>query len=237
MRRLAEAAAWLAASGLMAIGLYWAFLNTPESRVTTLALSATLVLAMILVVAIGASATVLFVLGQSRGSSIAAGARRAYWFVTIAVAAAALVWAVFQLDAWVMRHAGEISAWFIATFNLPDVSLLFRAESYLSLWLRWVVIPSGLIAALASALTKGGHALVSTTWMRAAWRWQTLAMATGAFLLLIVLPWYVVAWRPTMGVPVSMQALVAGIRLLATGVAMAVGAAIMLSTAARATRA
>lgn len=236
MTRVAEAAVWLAVSATIAAGLYWTFLNTSEARILTLVLSAVLIVGMILVMAIGASATVLFVLGESRRTSLALGARRLHWFVITAMVAAVLTWAVLQADAWVTRHSGEISAWFIATLNWSDVSPLLRAESYLSLWLRWVVIPSGMIAALASVLTSGGHALASASWMRAAWRWQTLALATGAFVVLILLPWNVVAWRPEAAPPVSMDAILAGLRLSVVGAAMAVGAAIMLSTAARATR-
>jgi hypothetical protein len=235
MRRVGEAAVWMAATGAFAGALYWAFLNTPESSTSMLALSVVLLVGLFLSVAVSVGAVVLRVLGTGRREALATGAARVHWFILTAASAALLIWGVLRLDAWVSLHQGEITAWFIATFDWSDVSPLFTAERYASVWLRWVVIPSGMIAALASVLRAGGQALVAARWVRAAWRWQTLVVTTSAFALLVALPWNLSTRRPPLPVPLSLEAWAAGGRLLLIGALMALGAAIMLDAAARAT--
>jgi len=213
--------------------LYWAFLNTPESSASMLAVSGALLLALFLVVAVGGGATVLRLSGVWWRDALVEGATRLHWFALTAAVAAVLVWGVLRVDTWVAAYAGEISAWFIATFNWSEVSPVFTLERYLSVWLRWVVVPSGMVAALAAALKDGGSSLASASWMRAAWRWQSLAVSTAAFALLVALPWSLADRRPAIPVPVSLEAWAAGGRLLVLGAVMAIGVAIMLDTVAR----
>jgi hypothetical protein len=232
--RVLEVAAWLAAASLATAGLYWGFVNTPESRVLTLVLSGVLVLAMVLVAAIAGNAAVLLALGESRRTSLMTGVRRAHWFIVAALAVVLVVWAIRRGDGWIARYSGEISAWFIATFNWADITPLFRAEMYVSRWLRWVVIPAAALAAVAGVLQNGIRAIASLAWIKAAWRWQTLAAATGAYLLLIELPWRLAFWKPSPLPPTWVEPALAGLRLLVVGIAMMLGAAIIVVTTAQA---
>jgi len=234
IRRVLDVAAWLGIVAAAAAALYWEFLNTTESQVLTLFLSAVLVTALIVVAAVGGSAAVLLAQGESRKGSLTKAARRPHWFLLATLSGALLVRLILRGDAWIARYSGEISAWFIATFNLADVTSLFVAEAYVSLWLRWVVIPVGALAAVASALQYGAGAVVSSRWIRAACRWQSLAATTGAFVLLIALPWRMTTWQPSRVTPVWMDPALAGLRLLIVGIVMLVGAAIVVLITARA---
>jgi hypothetical protein len=190
---------------------------------------------MCVVTACAGSAIILRALGESRRDSLADGARGAYWFALSALVGAALVGAVIEGDRWVALHSGEISAWFIATFNWSDVTVLFRLESWLSLWLRWVAIPAAMLAAAASLLQNGVKALGCSRWLRAAWRWQTLAVATMAFVALIALPWRFADWQPATARPIWLEPGIAGVRLSLVGLALVLGTAIIVMSAAQAT--
>ncbi len=234
IRRLLEVASWLGLAAALSSALYWGFLSATEASVVTLLWSGTLLVMLIVVVAVAGSATMLLSLGESRRTSLLLGARRAHWLVLAGLGGALLTWAILRGDDWVARHSGEISAWFIATLNWADVTPLFRAEGYLSAWLRWVVIPAGVLTAVASVLRDGGPALVSSRWIRAAWRWQTLAVTTAAFLILIALPWRLAAWQPATPLSTSIEPVLVGLRLSLVAIAMALGAATFVLTTAQA---
>ena len=103
------------------------------------------------------------------------------WSLLLSVPIAALIVGVLQVDAWVARHSGEISAWFIARFGWADITLLFRAYSYVSAWVRWLLLPVAGIAAMAAVLHQGRKGVVTSRWLAAAWHWRTLLVATLAF--------------------------------------------------------
>ncbi|MEQ1758012.1 MAG: hypothetical protein ABL986_06805 [Vicinamibacterales bacterium] len=231
--RVLEVTGWLAGAALAGGGLYWGFLNAPESSAPMLALSTLLIVALAGVAAVIGSAAILRVLGQPRRSSLVQGARRAHWFLLAALCGAALGWVVLRADAWVGGHSGEISAWFIATLNWSDVTRLFDIERWLSAWLRWVVIPLAMLSAVAAVLEGGAGHLFSSRWLHRAWGWRSIAAGTLAFLVLIELPWRFAYWRPETGLPVSVEPAVAGARLALIALASILGAAVLLVTAAR----
>ncbi len=229
IRRGALIALWLLLGSAAMVGLFWAFLNTPESNALTLTLSAILVLTMVIVCGVVVNAAVLLANGVSFGASVTTGVRRIVWFLAAALPAAILIWAVLRADDWVARHSGEISAWFIARFGWSDVSALFRTQEYLSIWLRWVLLPVTALAALAAMLKVGSAA--SRHWLRAAWHWRPLLIATIAFVVLIALPWRAASWRPQ-NLPASwVEPAFAGLRLGLIAIATATGASVMLVAA------
>jgi hypothetical protein len=235
IRRVVEIATWLGVTSLATAGLYWAFLNTPESRILTLLVSIVLAGLMIVLIAIVGNAVLLLAIGESRAASIRRGIRRAHWFAIAAAVLVAAVWAIMRGDNWISQYSGEISAWFITTFNWSNITPLFRVEAYVSRWLRWVVLPAAMLTAVASILLNGARALASSAWIRAAWRWQTLAIATLAFVVLMDLPWRLATWQPGNLPPTWIQPAFAGLRLLVVAVAMVLGAAIVVVTTAKAT--
>jgi hypothetical protein len=226
-------ALWLAIGAAVLGGLYWGFLNTPESNVFTLVLSALLVLLMIAIAAIVVNVAVLVALESPFRSSLVTGARRIAWFVIALVPVALITWAILRGDGWIAQKSGEISAWFIARFGWADVSALFAAQSYLSIWLRWVLLPVTAIALLAAFLQHGGRGAASSRWIRSAWHWRTLLIATLAFVVLIALPGRAAYWSQENLPPTWVQPTVAALRLSLVGVAFALGAAVMIFATAR----
>jgi hypothetical protein len=113
------------------------------------------------------------------------------------------------------------------------VSALFAAQNYLSVWLRWVLLPVTAIALLAAFLQHGGRGAASFRWIRSAWHWRTLVIATLAFVLLIALPSRAACWSQESLPPTWVQPAVAALRLSLVGVALALGAAVMICAAAR----
>lgn len=141
IRGILVSVAWVLAGAAIAGGLYWLFLNTPESTVFALVLSAILAVAFYLVTAAtlgGATA------GWQRGWDRLPldGARRGVLAAAPAVLfVLALWWVVGNWITWLAAHSGEISAWFIATLNWSDVTGLLRGVTMASEGLRWIVVP------------------------------------------------------------------------------------------------
>lgn len=232
--RVAAVAVWLALWCAASGALYWAFLNTPESTIAALAVSGLLILALVAATAIAVNVGVLLALGDPMRASLRGAVRQMHWFVAAALPVVVAVWALLRADGWVAARAGEISAWFIATFGWADASPFFRAQQYVSLWLRWVVVPAAALAALTVLLRHGVREIATPRWIRAAWHWRTLAVATLAFALCIALPWQAASWRPAGLAPTWVEPAAAGLRLILIGTAISVGAAIILVTAVRA---
>jgi len=235
IRRTIGLAMWLGFGSLVIGGLYWGFLNTPEANFAMLALSAVLGLLMIGVAAIVVNVAVLVALGSPLRSSLAAGARRAAAVVVAALVVLGLVALINRGDAWVTSRSGEISAWFIRKFGWGDISPLFQTQTYLSVWLRWVVLPVTALAAIAVWLQQGARAIVTPRWVRVAWHWRTLLIATLTFVLLIAYPWRAALWRPQGLPPTWIEPSLAAVRLSVVVVCMALGAAVVIMTVARQT--
>jgi hypothetical protein len=223
-------AAVLAGGGGTAAALYWAFLNTPESNVLTLALSVFLVVATVIVTAVSVNAAVLLARGLPLREALAAGARGTGWFL-LATVPLVLAWiAIARFDRWVADHTGEINAWFIARFGWADVSALFQTETWASRWLRWAVVPAAGLSLLASLLRS--EPVPRTRWIRRAWHWRTLLVATLVFVLLFALPWQLTAWRPALP-PTWISPVVAAARLGVAFALAAAGAAVLVLVSVR----
>jgi hypothetical protein len=244
IRRVLIIAAWLAAGACGLGGLYWAFLNTTEADVFRLALSGGLVLMMVLLAGFVVNVAVLLAPGdpdvgaafrrpESFRSTARTAVRRLHWFLVAAAPVALAAWAIGEGDAWVERNSGEISAWFIVKFNWSDISALFRAESYLSTWLRWVVVPIASLAALTGLVRPSATGFTLRS-VLAGWRWRPLLLSTAAFVLLIVLPSRYLYGVPFKLPPTWVQPVVATLRIGLVGMSIAIGAAIMVFTTARA---
>jgi hypothetical protein len=168
-----------------------------------------------------------------RRSTARTAVGRLHWFIVAAVPVVLAAWAIAQGDAWIERNSGEISAWFIVNFNWSDLGALFRVESYVSTWLRWVVVPTASLAALTGLLRPAstGFALRS---ILAGWHWRALLVSTAAFVLLVVLPSRYLNGEPFTLPPTWVQPAVATLRLGLVGIATAIGAAIMVATTSKA---
>ena len=221
MTRLTEVTAWILAWGALTGGAYWAFLNTPESTMWTLLLSAALAIVSLALLAITVNGAIA---GWSSGVSRAT-LRRALARIPAMVPAAVIVviawWLVSRVTGWVSAHSGEISAWFIARLGWSDVSRLFTAISWIGWWIRWVAAPMAALTLLAGAIRRSSSPL-------------RLAVATFWFLLLVAAPWaYLAPWRPAALPPTSVEPVFIALKLAATALLMATGLALVTREASR----
>jgi hypothetical protein len=226
--RTLRVAAWLAAGAAVLAALYWLFLNTPESNALMLTISALLALLLVAASAVVVNVALLLAVGHAFLASLRTGVGRIGWFLVVAAPAGLLVWAIMLGDTWVARRSGEISAWFIAQFGWADVTPLFTAISYLSIWLRWVLIPVAALAVLTSLVERE---TTRRRW-RAMWDWRTLLPATIAFAVLVALPWRGAYWRPEGLPPTWVEPAAAGLRLALVAALIALGFAIIVVTTA-----
>lgn len=234
--RIALAAAWILACGVITGGIYWAFLNTPESTVWTLLLSAVLALLAAVLTGLAANGAIaLLVHGPS-----ATGLRLAVrWIPAIVVAALVeglLWWIAGGIDTWVSLRTGEINAWFIARLGWDNVSWLFTAIRWFTLWLRWVLCAVLSLSLLAGVMAVGWRAVGQAAWLRRALRPRTLLLATVWFVVLVLLPWtYLAPWRPQWLPPTSAELAFIGVKLSMTAVLIALGIALIAFEAVRIT--
>jgi len=227
--RLLRTALWLLLGALVVFGLYWLLLNTPESNALALMSSAILVVLIIASAALFVNTALGLAAGTPLAASVAAAANGVHWVVVAAVPALLLWWAIVRADRWVVDHAGEINAWFIARYGWSDISSLFRAEVWISRWLRWSLIPLiGL--ALAGALLDGGVAGFAGRWRRALGL-RSLAIAVLAFIVLVALPLPLITWRPRLP-PTWLEPAAAAARLGAVAILWIAGATLLVLLAA-----
>lgn len=230
--RLLLATVALLVGGAATAAAYWAFLNTPESTVPALLLSAVLVVLAFALL----SLTINVAIEVWTNGFSTVGLRRVLPRLASIIPAALVVllfwWVAGRIDTWVALRTGEINAWFIARFGWDNVSWLFRSISALTIWLRWV--PAGLLAVsvMASMASAGWRAIVMPAWLRRAIRPRTLAIATVWFVVLIVLPWaYLVPWRPSWLPPTSAEMAFIISKLSVATLLIATGAALMIREA------
>ena len=218
--------AWLGCGAVVLSGVYWLFLNTPETNAMTLGTSVLLLIVLLVLAALVVNAAVLMARGVGVITAMARGVRGLIWFIAIIIPLVGIWLALTAGHAWVNDHSGEINAWFIARFGLADISMLLAVESWLMRWLGWVVTPLAAVSLLASCLEHGGRGFADG-WLRRAWHWRTLFLATLVFVLFFVLPWRLTTWRPE--VPATaVEPAVAALRLGAALLLWSFGAAILV---------
>ena len=228
IRRLLVIAACLGFGGALVMGLYWAFLNTPEANALTLAVSVLLIVLMIASAAVIVTASLLLAQGMRFADATRRAVRASPWFV-VAVIPAVLVWWDLRLtDAWVVQHEGEIRAWLIARFGWADSTPVFTVETWLSRWFRWAFAPIVSLSLLNELVAEGPRALRRIQWIRRALHWRMLGTATLVFVLLFALPWQLTSWRPELP-PTWVETAVAAARLTVAGVAIILGCAVLVA--------
>lgn len=215
-------------------GIYWAFLNTPESTIFTLAASVLLFAAAFAVSAITLNLAIEVV---THGFS-SAGMRRAIGAIPAALPAGLILlafwWISTAVEDSVTIRSGQISALFIARLGWADVSWLFNGIHYLAVWMRWVLGAALAVSLMAGVLARGWAAVGQREWIRRALRPRALLIATVAFVTLYAVPWlYLVPWRPR-GLPASSAELIfIGAKLAFTAILFAIGGAILVREASR----
>jgi hypothetical protein len=91
------------------------------------------------------------------------------------------------------------------------------------------------LSLIAGFVAMGWSALGQFAWLRRALRPRTIAMATVWFVLLMALPWiYLVPWRPTQVPASSIELAFIVVKLSASAILFAIGAALITYEASRA---
>jgi hypothetical protein len=228
---LALTVPWLLAGTALAGAAYWGLLLTPESSVWSLGVSALLALLVVAIVAVTVNAAVLAATRRGWSREVIADAvRRAAAGVPPLLLVVVGWWLVSRGAGWVESRSGEISAWFIATLDWPDVRWIFTAVRWLGGWLKWIVIPLAGLVWLRTILTSGWRPTSSL--VRQALSPTRVLVATAAFALLVWVPWaYLVPWRPA-NVPLSAELVFVAAKLGLAALLAATGIALVIRSAA-----
>jgi hypothetical protein len=234
IRALALSTAVLLAGAVAAGGLFWAFLSTPESTVIMLGVSLALIVGMVTVL----GATLGVTLAASGGTwrtvrrgTIVRGVLA--FFPALLVVLAGWFIVGRALDGLVAR-SGEISAWFLATLDWPDVRPLIRAAALVGEWLRWIVIPFAALMWLGRAIVGRQQPPTPYAWrpkVSAATR-LLLATAVAAFTLWAPVT-YGLYWMPRGLPPTWIEPAIAAAKLAAIAVVGAIGLSLIVGLAAR----
>lgn len=197
MKRAFAIVTCLALGHAAAAGLFWGLVNVPESNVPMLALSA--LLALLAVFTMGwteASAS----LGWQADLTMGQAARRGLGAAPVVVAAAvvfALVWMLTaHADDWLARHAGEIDAWMLATFETSKTAWVHRVLDAILFVLRYVVGVSLAVALLSAGTRAGWRAVGRLRWVRAGFSRRQLGLIAASMILFVFLPLGAVYWHP-----------------------------------------
>jgi hypothetical protein len=197
MRPLALSTAWMLLGAALFAALFWAFLNTPESTMVMLALSALLVVAMYAVLSVTWSGALI---GWQRGWSSGVGLRSAAGvlpFLPAGLFLAGVWWLVGRALGWIDGHSGELLAWLMVTLGWTDARPLLQAVHYIAEWLRVVVAPFAALAWLGDVLTGGWHPAVASTSLRRAFAPTRLALVTVVAGVFVLAPLYFgIYWVP-----------------------------------------
>lgn len=227
--RLTVATLWLLVAGALSAGVYWLFLNTPESTVWMLIASTLLAAVFVAGVGVTVSGAVAIWSSDRARAAVAPALRSIPAIVPALLVVAIIWWAASRVDTWLALRNGQISAWFIARFGWADVSWLFASIRYAGLWLRWIVAALLAASLIGSWQASGARAMAQLAWVRRALRPRALLLATVWFLVLIALPWlYLVPWRPASLPPTSVELVFIGAKLSLSAVLAAVGVALII---------
>jgi len=197
IRGLVLSVIWLLAGAGVAGGLFWTFLNTPESTVFTLAASG--ILALLIYVATGAALGAVLG-GWSAGWT---GTSRRYIGASVRAMVLPLMavlagwWLVGRALGWLAGHEGEIGAWFITTLDWSDVRPLLNGVRVLGEWIRRVLVPFAAIAWLGQLVVFGWRPLLDGATWRRGLSPVRLALVTGVAMATIWAPLtYGLYWMP-----------------------------------------
>jgi hypothetical protein len=233
MRALALSIAVLLAGAVVAAGLFWAFLNTPESTAMMLGVSLALIAGMVAVLGAALGVT-LAACGGSWGT-IGRGTvvRGVLAFLPALLVVLAGWFAVGSAIDGLVARSGEISAWFLATLDWPDVRPLIRAAVLVAEWLRWIVIPFAALIWLGRTIV-GRQPPTPYAWRPQASAATRLLLATAVAGFTLWAPLtFGLYWTPRGLPPTWIEPAIAAAKLAAIAVVGAIGLSLIVGLAAR----
>lgn len=187
----------IAAGHALAAGCYWWLLQTPESTVFMLLVSACALTLGLALLALSAGTALHW---QHDDTRLRQALRRSATvlpaFAVALLLLGLLILVTRSADSWWRAHRGEIDAWCIATFGLADVGWLHRGCFMLTRLIRWVVGPSIAAALLAAGAFEGVRSVGRLRWLWHACRPGRLLFVLAVLAVLVWLPWRAIEWRP-----------------------------------------
>jgi hypothetical protein len=229
IRRLVAISSWLIVGHAVLAGLYYGLLNVPESSIWMLATSAVLCLA---IVALGLYVHVGGIGGWLPDRAVLGGMAGAWRHIAAAIPAVALLavawWAGACAGAWHAAHRGEIDAALMARFNWAETAWVHEGWNWVLFALRNAVALSLALAWVVSGVTGGLRELARPRWIVRGLDPRAWGSILVVELLLVVLPWHFVFWRPASLPPTRAELAFAGAKLAVMAIAGAVGWAIVL---------
>lgn len=234
MTRGAAILGWLVAGHAAAGALYVALVNVADTNAAMLGLSALLAALCLFTLAV-VEGTVLawLVPGTTFRAAVGRGVRAVPVFL-VALAIAGACWILAgALEARARAHAGEIDAWFIATFDIVSTAWVHRTLAAAAFVVRGIVGVSLAVAALGAGVAGGARRLLSAGWLRAAFSGQQLGLTAAAIVLFVVLPWRAVGWRPAWLPPTWVEVAFVALKLGALSIVAHVGWLLVLFAGAR----
>lgn len=234
MRALAESTAVILAGAGMAGGLFWAFLNTPESTAITLAISLVLVVALLTVLGATFGVTLTAWGGGWRILRRETLVRGVIYFVPALLLVVVGWLAVGSAIGRLTARSGEISAWFLVTFDWQDVRPLIRAAVLFGEWLRWVVIPFAALIWLGRAIAGRWQTAAPYAWRPQASAAVRLLLVTAIAALTLWAPLaYGLYWMPRSLPQTWIEPAIAAAKLSAIAIVSAIGLSVIIGLAAR----
>lgn len=227
-RRLAVVTGWLLAGQAVWLALFWALLQVPESSVAMLALSALLVVGLVvLAAAIVSGGMAAWDLDRPAARGLLPRPGR----LGAALLSGAVLTAVWWTGGLLLeshgRLAGQIDAVYIAWTGSSATAWIHTAIVWAVAWLRWSLGLSLAVSLLGAAVRHGGAALGDLRWVRAALSPRVWGLLTVWLVCLVVLPWSQVHWRPS-GLSLVAEPWFVGAKLAIIAIAMGVGSALIL---------
>jgi hypothetical protein len=196
--RIVVVALWLLVGHAALGGLYWGFLNVPESNVLMLILSA--LLGLLLIAGAGVVDTTGLLLLRSDWTwrnALRRGLRVLPAFLAALALWLIVRWICVRLLRYHEAHSGELDAWFIATFNWTRITWVHRTIDWVLHVIQFVIGTSLAVTLLATAAAGPVGEVVSPRWLKRAFAPLQLLIVAVAFYGLIYLPWQAVYWRPS----------------------------------------
>lgn len=228
---------WLMIGHALAGAAYVGLINTPDSNLLMLGLSAALVTA-------GGAVLVLTSVTAARalqtGEAPWRGWRAAFAMLPAALVAlvvvGALCWLAGAVEARWMARTGEIDAAAIAAGDVTQTGWLHGAVRWLVALVQWVLVPCWLAASLVWAASYGTRHALSLKWLLAGLTPRVPLVALFAAVVLVWLPWRAVYWRPAAIGSGTLELAFTGLKLFGIYAAANLAWALVLDAAAKAVR-
>lgn len=224
----------LLAGHAVVAGLYWAFLNVPESNVWMLALSALLVILMAAVSGWTEAAAVLAWTSEEPRRRIARRALGGPAWILASLAVYALFWWITDRAAsWHATYKGQIDAVLMARLGVTRTGVLHQAIGWILWAVRWVIGVSLGLGLFASGTMLGVRGLLVRVWFTRALALRRLLVIGLALGVLVMLPWRWSGWRPRALPPTWMEPAFVAVKLGVLLLVAHIAWAIILREAAR----